>query len=244
MLLMERSKEILTEIQEIAPILGESGLSRIPYSLPIGYFESFPDILMERILIEGSMDSDFVKGIPGISSRQEIAEISSLLAGLQHKNPYQVPEGYFESLNKKMPEAEAVPDESMRVVPIESRKVKEKHAGFQSRQKAPVFNFSRVLKYSVAACIVALIGLNLYNLTSQNDKFTDPIGGLTKVSDQEMANYLDAADIHWTPGLGASSGTASVDFNDNDIHELFSNVGDEELEQYLPTLSTEKGTVN
>jgi hypothetical protein len=244
MLLMDRSKEILTEIQEIAPILADSGLPRIPYSLPIGYFERFPDILMERILLEGSMDTDFAKGIPEISSRQEIAEISGLLAGLQHKNPYQVPEGYFESLNKKMPVTEVVAKESMRVIPIESRKEKEKHTAFQSRQKTPVFHFSRVLKYSVAACIVALIGLNLYNLTSQNDKFTDPISGLTKVSDQEMANYLDAADIHWTPGLGASSGTASVDFSDNDMHELFSNVGDDELEQYLPTLSTEKGNVN
>jgi hypothetical protein len=244
MQLMERSKEILTELQEIAPILGEFGLSRTPYTLPFGYFDSFPDFLMERIHLERSMDMDPAIGLPEISSQQEIAEISSLLAGLQNKNPYQVPEGYFESLGKEMPAMEAVSEQSMRVIPIGSHSKAEKSAGFQAKQKAPVFDFSRVLKYSVAACIVALIGLNLFNLTSHNDKSADPIGGLTTVSDQEMANYLEAADIHWTPGLGASSGTASVDFNDNDVHELFSNVEDDELEQYLPTLSTEKGTVN
>ena len=57
--------------------------------------------------------------------------------------------------------------------------------------------------------------------------------GLTTVSDQDMANYLDADDIHWTPGIRFLE-TASVEFTDNDIHELFSNVPDEELEQYVP----------
>jgi hypothetical protein len=51
-------------------------------------------------------------------------------------------------------------------------------------------------------------------------------------------------DIHWTPGVSSSSGTASVEFNDNDIHELFSNISDDELEQYVPSLPLNKGTVN
>ena len=73
---------------------------------------------------------------------------------------------------------------------------------------------------------------------------TDPINGLTTVSDQDMANYLDADDIHWTPGISSSSETASVEFSDNDIHELFSNVSDDELEQYVPSLPLNKGTEN
>jgi hypothetical protein len=59
-----------------------------------------------------------------------------------------------------------------------------------------------------------------------------------------MANFLDAEDIHWTPGVSSSSGTASVDFNDNDIHELFSNISDDELEQYVPALPLNKANVN
>jgi hypothetical protein len=237
---MERSNEILTELQEIAPVLGESSALRMPYSLPAGYFEGLTRILMERIRLEGYSQTEITRDNQEMSSRQEIAEISGLLAGLQQKNPYRVPEGYFQSLNHPIPQSAG----DSKVVPIESRKELEKQTAIHAEQKTPVFNFSRVLKYAVAACIVALLGLNLFTLTYQNNRFTDPISGLTTVSDQEMANYLDADDIHWTPGLGASSGTASVDLSDNDIHELFSNVGDDELEQYLPPLSIEKGTVN
>ncbi len=100
------------------------------------------------------------------------------------------------------------------------------------------------MKYAVAACFVALVGLSLFNLTYHHNKTTDPINGLMTVSDQDMANYLDADDIHWTPGINTSSETASVELSDNDIHELFSNVSDDELEQYIPSLPLEKGTVN
>jgi hypothetical protein len=59
-----------------------------------------------------------------------------------------------------------------------------------------------------------------------------------------MANYLESDDIHWTPGISSSSETASVEFSDSDIHELFSNVSDAELEQYAPSLLLNKGSVN
>ena len=242
---MERSTEILTELQQIAPVLRQNDYSRLPYSLPIGYFKRFPHILMERIRLEESKDKERVKDMPEISSRQEIAEISALLAGLQHKNPYQVPEGYFETLHNKMPSAEAAPfQEILRKIPTGSTGERAAQSGSPAVQKAPVVHFSRIIKYSVAACIVALLGLNLFNLPYHNHQFTDPIRGLRAVSDQDMANYLDAYDIHWTPGLGNSSETAAVDFSDTDIHTLFSNVGDDELQEYMPPLSEEKGTVN
>ena len=245
---MERSKEILTEIQEIAPFLGKSGLIRIPYALPRGYFENFLEILIYRIRLEASGNHESAKEIPEVSSGLEINEISPLLAGLQHKNPYQVPDGYFESLQTKIPvpemlkENESVAQESTPVVLISSGKIADIYPGSEVPQKNKLFNFSRVLKYSVAACVVALLGLTLFNLNPHS--LTDPINGLTSVSDQDMANYLDADDIHWTPGLSSSPETASVDFSDNDIHELFSNVSDDELEQYVPPLPLNKGTVN
>ena len=49
---MERSNEILTEIQEIAPFLGKSSPAGNPYGLPAGFFENFPEILMHRIRLE------------------------------------------------------------------------------------------------------------------------------------------------------------------------------------------------
>jgi hypothetical protein len=101
----------------------------------------------------------------------------------------------------------------------------------------------RMIRYAAAACIAGLIGITVFNLVN-HPPVTDPITSLNSVSDQDMANYLDADDIHWTPGIASSTKTASVEFNDNDIHELLSSVPDDELEQYFPELPGQKRTIN
>jgi len=221
---MELSKEILTELQEIAPNLGEGAISRIPYAVPNGFFEKFTENLMNRIHMEAAGYSEPEAGqqIAEVSPLLEIAEISPLLAGLKKKNTYQVPEGYFEDLKTKIPASASIPV---------TRKVKH----------APVFTL-KFVKYAVAACIVALLGTAVFNLTYHRN--TDPIKDLTTVSDQDMANYLDSDDIHWTPGIASSSETASVDFSENDIHDLLSSVPDDELEQYSALLPDDKRNVN
>jgi hypothetical protein len=245
---MDRLSEILTEIQEIAPFLGKSDPVRNPYSLPVGFFDSFPQLLMHRIQMEATGAGEFVKKITEISPADEIHEISPLLAGLQRKTTYKVPEGYFESLNTMISASGLVyenglaAEESATVIQISSGKIADKYAESNTPQKIKIFNFSRILKYSVAACLIGLLGLTLFNMNRKS--ITDPVNGLTTVSDQDMANYLDTHDVHWTPGITSPSETASVDFSDNDIHELFSNVSDDELEQYNPSLPLNKGSVN
>jgi hypothetical protein len=245
---MERSDEILTEIQEIAPLLGKSGPNRNPYALPAGFFENFPEILMHRIRLHGAEGLDTGKKMAEIPPPQEIVEISPLLAGLQHKTTYQVPEGYFESFNTMISDSgmlyenASLTSEFAPVVQINSGKIANIYPEIKVSEKDKVFNFSRVLKYSAAACVIVLLGLTLFNMNHLSA--TDPINGLTTISDQDMANYLDVSDIHWTPGISSNSETASVEFSDNDIHELFSNVSDDELEQYVPSLPLDKGSVN
>jgi hypothetical protein len=198
--------------------------------------------------LEDPVIKDAIEKIADISPADEIFEISSLLAGLQHKATYRVPEGYFESVNTMISpsgllyENASLTPESDLVVQISSGKITDTYVRNKPLQKNRVFNISRVLKYSIAACLIALLGLTLFNMN--HNSVTDPINGLTTVSNQDMANYLDAEDIHWAPGVLTSSETASVDFSDNDIHELFSNVSDDELEQYVPSLPLNKGTVN
>jgi hypothetical protein len=223
---METSNEILTELQEIAPYLGKEGISSIPYMVPHGFFEGFAENLMRRIKADTAeyLESKAGQQIAEVSPLHEISEISPLLAGLIKKNPYQVPIGYFEELKLK------VPAQKMQAVASKSK-------------PTPIFNI-KFIKYAVAACIVALLGTALFNLTYH--KTTDPIKDLTTVSDQDMANYLDSDDIHWTPGIGnaSPSETASVDFNENDIHDLLSSVPDDELEQYSTLLPDDKRNVN
>jgi len=243
---MERSNEILTELKESAPYLSKYGHSLIPYSHPADYFENLPDRIMNLIRRE-----NYANKSQEISSRLEIAEISQVLAGLQDKNPYQAPLGYFEKLhiNPSVFESGALsgPMEGAQenpVIPFGSQKTSKNAFPSKNSGKTSVFNLPEVIKYAVAACLIALVGLSLFNLTYHRNKGTDPINGLMTVSDQDMANYLDTDDIHWTPGVSNSSETASIELSDNDIHELFSNVSDDELEQYIPPLPLEKGTVN
>ena len=219
---METSKEILTELLEIAPNLGKGVISGILYAVPNGYFEGFAESLMNRIRMEetGLSESDAGQQNAEVSPLLEIAEISSLLAGLKMKNTYQVPVGYFESLNLGTSISEQKPSEKKTI-------------------QAPVISL-KFVKYAVAACIVALLGTAVFNLTYH--KISDPIKDLSTVSDQDMANYLDSDDIHWTPGI--SSSTVSIDFNESDVHDLLSTVPDDELEQYSATLPEDKRNLN
>jgi hypothetical protein len=219
---METRKQILTELLEIAPVLGGSGVFRVPYVVPAGYFEGFAEILMNRIRFEAAALGDPANNV---SSQEEISEISPLLAGLKNKNPYQVPQGYFESLNVKIPVTENIPS---KLVALPGLK----------KVSMPM----RIVRYAAAACIVGLIGIVSFNITHRQN--TDPINSLNSVSDLDMANFLDAADVHWTPDNSSTTETAYADFNDNEIHELLSSVPDVELEQYSPTLPEEKPSVN
>jgi hypothetical protein len=219
---MDTSKEILTELQEIAPFLGRSGIFEVPYHVPIGYFNDFAGILMNRIHMEAG-------GFAGEDAVQEIADISSLLAGLKTKNPYSVPEGYFETLKVNVPGTDKAPAKLIAL-------------GSFAQKKRSSFSPIRIVRYAVAACIVALIGLSILDLTYDR-RIKDPINELSSVSEQDMANFLDSDDIHWTPGVSPSE-TSSGEFSDGEIHELFSNVPDDELEQYASAMPEQKQNVN
>jgi len=221
---MEGSSEILAELMEIAPFLGRVGVLKAPYVIPVGYFEDFTDILMYRIRFE----ADGFGEIKGISSPEEIAEISPLLAVLKNKNPYQVPAGYFESLNTDVQVKENVP---LKLTPVP-----------QSIKSKKISIPMRIVRYAAAACIVGMIGITTFNLTYH--QILDPINGLTTVSVQDMANYLDIDDVHWTPDNPSDLQTSTVDLSDNDIHDLLSSVSDVELEQYSLLLSEQKPSVN
>jgi hypothetical protein len=232
---MEISKEILAELGEIAPGMTKIGHLGAPYAVPEGFFEDFARILMNRI---NSGESSLAEP----DSLIETIEISPLLAGLRKINPYQVPEGYFENIITKIP---ALEDSDPKQAQIETNSpafdlIILPDKDIPGKKTGRISTLSRITKYAVAASLVALLGIAIFNVTNRN--LADPLHGLTTVSDQDMANYLDADDIHWTPGPAPE--TASVEYSDNDIHNLFSNISDVELEQYHPELPFEKGKAN
>ena len=231
---MEISNEILTELLEITPFLASKGITKVPYTVPAGYFGDFTEILMIRILFEASgFGKPAGRNMAEISPLEEISGISPILAGLKDKNPYRAPEGYFEGLKAKIPGGI-----SSKVIEV-SAPVHSKSIASHARQISMPM---RIVRYAAAACIVGLIGIVAYNITGRQN--IDPINSLTSVSELDMANFLDAADVHWTPDNSPAPEIASADFNENEIHELLSVVPDTELEQYSIALPEVKRSVN
>jgi hypothetical protein len=221
---MESRNKILTELLEIAPFLGRTGGFRTPYVVPERYFENFTDLLMYRIRFE----SDGFGLINSLSAPEEIAEISPLLAELKNKNPYRVPAGYFEHQNFNNLVTEIVPTK-LTVAP-------------QSNKSKKVSIPMRIVRYAAAACIVGMIGIFTFNI--KHNQIVDPITGLTTISDQAIANYLDSHDVHWAPENPSAMETSTVNLTDNDIHDLLGSVPDAELEQYSLLLPEQKPSVN
>jgi hypothetical protein len=224
---MINRKQILTELQEIAPYISKAGYLQIPYVVPAGYFDSFVENLMHRLHLENAGFSE--------PPAREIASISPILAGLKNKATYQVPPDFFDALKIRIPDSENVAA-LLHAVP----------GGESNNKSFPARKISlsvKLVRFAAAACIVALLGIAVFN-TGNHKNTIDPIEGLTNVSDQDMANFLDADDAHWNTDNSSFTETATMDFSDKDIDELLSSVPDAELEKYLPQLPVQKRTVN
>jgi hypothetical protein len=248
---MESSKEILTELQEIAPFLGKKGISKIPYSVPYGYFEEFIESLLNRIRQEAAGPVLEAAGgeLDDLSPQQEIDGISPLIAGIKRKNPYRAPDGYFAGWAPKIPVLSVLETENTlsELVEMASEQSGTEAAipqihSIRHPKKHRNFSTLRVIRYAAAACIIGLLGIGIYNMS--NHITSDPINGLTAVTDLDLSSYLDSGAIQVSPDISSYAETASLDFSDNDVHELLISVPDAELEQYSPALAAQKPTVN
>ncbi|MDP4131345.1 MAG: hypothetical protein Q8918_09490 [Bacteroidota bacterium] len=228
---MKRLNEIESELSGIAPVLGKNGTTAQPYSVPDGYFAHFSEILLNRIHSESGLflkETDISNTVNALSRTEfgdenplsELASLSPFLAKLERKTPYQVPVDYFREFQAK--KENPVPSERTSVYAEQPAVSKAKLILFHSG--------TRFMKYAVAAVAAGIIATTTF--FALRNTSADPLSSLTNVSDQEMANYLENHDVHWGPG--ASAPTVSVDFSDNDISDLLSNISDTELEQYLP----------
>ncbi len=95
------------------------------------------------------------------------------------------------------------------------------------------------MKYSAAAVTAGLIltmgWLGFHRpafAPAGNDVATNLVASnLSKVSDQEILNYLDNQNIQLAET--AANSTATLEFNDADVKNILGNVPDAELDQYL-----------
>ena len=247
---METRSTILNELNGISPTVAQVG-TNLPYQVPQGYFEGLAAAILQRIKTESldaqqevetlspllaglskkmpfsvpegyfsELSGNVVGGVKAIDFvNEELEIISPLMQELKGKNVYEVPQGYFEDL------AGNVLD-----------KVRE-------RKPAKVVSMNagrRFMRYAVAAVVAGAIAIGgWFYFGNSNTKVTeqqiaatiDPISDDAKVSDEEMADYLE------TETLPVAINTAtSEEMNETDIKEMLTEATEDELQQFITTL--------
>jgi hypothetical protein len=175
----------------------------MPFSVPQNYFEEFSDNVLQS-----AKAIDFVN--------DEAENIPEILKSLKDKNVYTTPLGYFENFSGSVLSKIKNEPKKAKVISIGSRKT--------------------WLRVAAAAIVVGLISTIGYYTLNKNSQPTvgDPIAALSKVSDDEMVNYLQNQDM---PVLDSAAGNpvAAIDLSpdNDDAGDLFSNISDDELNQYI-----------
>jgi hypothetical protein len=238
------------EERQSAAIAGAQFVKNMPYSIPSNYLEEFAENILIRIQTENAS-----------SAEEELDILSPLLKGIDKKNPFSVPQGFFtelaDTMNSGVQAIEFVNNELENFSPLISG-LKEKNVyetpdsyfeNFsdsvfekikQQVQPAKVISINKKrnwFKYAAAAAVIGIIAagslLVIDNRNSQNRQ--NAAVSLASVSDQEMMNYLEDQS---TPQVSADSSAtnnsvASADLNDTDANDLLSDVSDDELQQYV-----------
>lgn len=251
---------IKEELKGLAPALvGQQSLQ--PYKVPVGYFEAFPQRMLDMVLqTEASV---------------EISALSPLLAGLSRKMPFTVPEGYFEQaadpleldpssilagIERQVPYAvpmgyfEEFPQVMLRKVDKEQSLRTVKGAsevssadsplrpvtGKESRSSsgASVISMSGSwIRYAAAAIVTAVLALAswMYFQPASDNLDTNPIAALQL--DKEFSQISDEEILEFTnPTSTIYYGTAVLapgELSGSEVHDLLGDVSDEALQQYL-----------
>jgi len=227
---------IENELRELAPALvGKQSL--LPYEVPVGYFEQFP----QRMLQLAKQDD----------VKEEIEVISPLLAGLSKKMPFTVPEGYFElspasplnKIGRSIPYTvpagyfEELPQRILSKV-LSANNLENATQAATGSSGAKVISLGRSwIRYAAAAVVTAVIALAgwLYFRPASDSLGVNP--AFVKQLDKEIREISDEEILEFTnPTSTIYYGTAVLapgELSGSEVHDLLGDVSDEALQQYL-----------
>jgi len=206
---MEKSNEILSELQTISPLLAQMEKVDV-FSVPDGYFIDLDEKIATTVFLqvdkkdnfqkvpEGYFDSLSTKILSKIKEEEETAdnEIKSLspaLHYLKQEEVFTVPEGYFDDLSDRI--LNKIKGQSARVVSFDSAKKWWKYAA--AAVVAGIITIASLLLFktqnSNAVNNLASSGkLPAYvQLASQYKTPTQLDRGIASLTDDEIAKYLE-----------------------------------------------------
>lgn len=203
------------------------------YSVPAGYFENLPEIILDKLLLSNtstsnknhyflpagyfnSLADNILKKVSPKKDevKQELEELSPLLNSISKANVFSVPSGYFNTLTP--------------LTKNNSKPVKVISLSSKAR---------KWVSYAAAACIAGLMFIGGYSylqnktvhhvMNAKNQVANvDVKQAISQLSDAEMNNYLngDNSDIY-------NNSNPSLD--SLDIKSMLDNTSDEEMNNYL-----------
>jgi hypothetical protein len=234
---MENKEIILNELKEISPVIANINRTNI-FSVPEAYFNDLAEIILAKVHAENisfgtkaspfKIPNGYFDGLAGnilnkISQHkdqsvyEELAEIAPFLNSISKEPVYQVPEGYFESLEITIP------------LKLDKPSVK-------------VFSFGNIRKtmqYALAACVAGILMFGAYMYTNQNSGNDDMVisydsalklnvsAELAETNEQEITAYLNEV-----PGVGYNVITTPSSDEIN-VDEYLETASDEEIKDYL-----------
>jgi hypothetical protein len=227
---LEPKNTILEELKDIAPYLVEVGI-KTPYSVPKGYFEQLPEVILDKASI-GLIPNSATKGfqVPdqyfnGFASKilqrvkegnsedgdlfEENESVAPILNTINKGMLFAVPNNYFEQLYIK--------------IPVEKAKV------------VPMKKMRNWMSYAAAAVFLGIMvtGSFLFSDKKQEQNFEkyqnmDVSSALDKVSDTELNSYIDENHLGNGGNLNENDRTNLDNLEDNIQY-----ISSENLNQYL-----------
>lgn len=228
-----------------------------PYNVPQGYFEQLAEIILKK-----------VKAAEAGSPKEEIETLSPFLSKLNKKIPYTAPAGYFEELAGNVTDGakaiELVNEELENLSPLmNSLKGQNVYAvppGYfddladvvlataKQQQPAKVVSMKwgpKVLRYAAAAVVTGLIvtaGWLYTNNTpiikaSEDTVAKETQNAVKKITDEELVKFIETEDN--LVDEPAATATTNEEIDATDVKEMFADVSDEELQQYVEDTTPE-----
>ncbi|WP_290795218.1 hypothetical protein [Flavihumibacter sp. UBA7668] len=255
---MTPDKNIVSELKVLA---GQQ--QTVPYQVPIGYFDSFPERMLELVKsVSGKaaiQTEDGIKVGEEFTFLEEITTLSPLLAGLSKKMPFTVPNGYFDQIEPATVKTEHIATEDAEIetgsilllvnrkgpyeVPIGyfeqfPGKMVQKIGQVETGSGAKVIFMGKSwLRYAAAAVVagvLAIAGWFYFQPASENPGMTP---AFAKQLETEMQQISDEAILEFTnPTSSIYYGTAANQTDElsvDDVHDLLGDVSDEALQKYL-----------
>ena len=202
----------MSELERISPLLSRMNKTT-PFEAPEGYFSELLTNVVSGVKAIEFVNDELDHQFDGFSALG--------MPGLKEKSVYQVPEGYFENLAGDILARVAQP-----ATVLSDGSAQAKVVSLHRRRNW--------WQYSAAAAMAGLVltigWLSIFNKHTPTGSNND-ILNLSKVSDQEIQNYLDNHNVPLAESVPNS--TVTLDISDSDIKSMLGDVSDDELKQYL-----------